>query len=274
MSASTKRLLTFAGFLIIAGAAVLTPGIIAAKVAFQPPEPAAGSADNTKLIKSGPEKIAVRWYPPVSARSPVILYSHGNAEDLGMITPKLEMFRKAGFGVLAYDYRGYGRSGGVPTPSGVLCDAEAVWQYLTLDLNIAPERVIVMGFSIGSAPSCHLAAEYSPRAVVLLAPIASAFQTVVPFMEKWPGNFFFNARLARSFTSPLLVIHGSRDIISNRMNGKLIAENGNGKFVGVDGAGHNDLLEVMGRENFFKELAGVARLELLPLTDRYVLIAE
>jgi len=273
MSGSLKFLLSVTVLLILAGAVVILPGVIAQKAAFQPPEPTAGSGDDISFIKAGENDIAIRWYPPVSARSPVILYSHGNAEDLGMITRRMEMFRKAGFGILAYDYEGYGRSGGTPSPAALLRDADAVWQHLTGKLNINARQVIVMGFSIGSAPSCHLAAAATPRAVVLLAPIASAFQTVVPFMENWPGNFFFNARLARRFSSPLLVIHGSRDVISNQQNGKLIAANAGsgGKFVNVPGAGHNNLLNMLGDETFFKELAGVAGLEMLPLSDRYVL---
>lgn len=273
MSGSLKFLLFVTVLVILAAAAVIAPGMIALKVAFQPPEPTAGSGERITFVKVGEAKIAMRWYPPVSARSPVILYSHGNAEDLGMTASRMKQFHESGFGVLAYDYEGYGASGGKPSPEALLRDADAAWEYLTGKLNIEPSRIILMGFSIGSAPTCHLAARHTPRAVVLKAPIASAFQVVLPVMEKWPGNFFMNVHLARRFSSPLLVVHGEKDFISRIGNGRLIADAapGNKKFVPVPGAGHNDLLSVLGSEGFLKEVAEVAELSKMPGSNKYVL---
>jgi len=59
--------------------------------------------------------------------------------------------------VLAYDYSGYGISTGLAREKHQYEDIDAAWEYLTLEVGIAGDRIILYGQSIGSSPSTHKA---------------------------------------------------------------------------------------------------------------------
>ena len=86
----------------------------------------------------------------------VIIYSHGNG---GLIDNMMHFFDDHGddASILIYDYRGYGRSTGIPYEHGLYKDIMAVWRYLTVDNNITPSRIIIYGHSLGVGPSTWLA---------------------------------------------------------------------------------------------------------------------
>ena len=87
-----------------------------------------------------------------------LLFSHGNAEDIGMIYEWfLEFSLELRVNVLAYDYEGYGKAGGVPTEETCYDDIDAAYEYLTDGLRIPSEHIVLYGRSLGSGPSCYLA---------------------------------------------------------------------------------------------------------------------
>ena len=53
--------------------------------------------------------------------------------------------------VLAFDYRGFGRSTGSPTQAGLIVDATAVIHWANTELNIPSERILLLAQSLGTA---------------------------------------------------------------------------------------------------------------------------
>lgn len=94
-----------------------------------------------------------------------VLYSHGNAEDLSSVCPWLlsDFCHRMQVNAVAYDYSGFGQSTGVPTEEAIFADAEAVYRFVREHLGIRPQNLIVMGCSLGTAPSVHLAACIAKR---------------------------------------------------------------------------------------------------------------
>src|SRR6516164_4923203 len=97
-----------------------------------------------KLRSTGGNLISALLLPNPAADF-TLLVSHGNAEDLGDDRDWLEGLRRAGFNVFAYDYQGYGTSQGKPGEKGAYDDENAAYDYLTSELKVAPERVIIFG---------------------------------------------------------------------------------------------------------------------------------
>lgn len=61
-----------------------------------------------------------------------VLFSHGNAEDLGMIYDSFCDFAiEVRVNVFAYDYEGYGKAGGAPTEQGCYASIDAAYTFLT-----------------------------------------------------------------------------------------------------------------------------------------------
>ena len=85
--------------------------------------------------------------------STTILFSHGNAEDLGMIYEWFyELSKEINVNLLAYDYEGYGKATGAPSEQACYEDIEAAFSYLTDTLQKKSDNIILYGRSLGSGP--------------------------------------------------------------------------------------------------------------------------
>ena len=190
-----------------------------------------------------------------------ILYSHGNAEDLGHLAPLLQQLRRTGFSVLAYDYRGYGLStGGPPTARGAYLDLEAVYRYAVEDLGIPPARLILLGRSVGSGPATELAAREPVGGLILEGGFVSAFR-VLTRVQLLPFDRFPNLRHIREAKCPVLVIHGTEDEVIPPSHGQRLfdAAPAPKRLLWIEGARHNDLVSVAGAK-YWQALLSFAEL--------------
>ena len=67
------------------------------------------------------------------------------------------LHRRLQVNVLVFDYRGYGRSTGRPTEPGVYRDARAALAYLSSRADVATDRIVYLGRSLGAAIAVELA---------------------------------------------------------------------------------------------------------------------
>jgi pimeloyl-ACP methyl ester carboxylesterase len=116
-----------------------------------------------------------------------LLYSHANAEDLGIMFGWLKcLARRLNVNVLAYDYTGYGESDGEPSEEACYADIEAAYDYLVNDRKLEPSQIILYGRSVGSGPATYLASKLSIEGVqvgglVLECPFKSVYRVVADF---------------------------------------------------------------------------------------------
>lgn len=68
----------------------------------------------------------------------------------------LQLFLERGINVFTWNYRGYGRSTGKPSPDCFASDIESVYEYLTKTLGVRG-KIGVYGRSLGGIPSSILA---------------------------------------------------------------------------------------------------------------------
>jgi uncharacterized protein len=166
------------------------------------------AADGTKLHA---------WWIPNKDASFTFLAFHGNAANITNRTPTYEFLRGLSANVLALEYRGYGRSEGSPSESGIYSDADAAYQYLLNNLGIRPRSIISFGQSLGTAVAANLAARKEVGAVVLEAPFPSASVVARKFFWFFPGIHLLvhgqldTARRLRHLTAPLLIVHCTQD---------------------------------------------------------------
>jgi len=194
------------------------------------------------------------------------LYFHGNA---GNITDRYDHFlgiTSAGSSLLMIDYRGYGKSDGHPSESGIYKDADAAYDHL-LKTGLRPEQIIVHGESLGTAVAVELASRRPCAAVVLEAPFTSGkdvARTVLPVIgPALTWSFDSKSKIGRVH-APLLVIHGDGDeIIPTGLGQELFAAAAEPKTLWiVPGAHHNDIVETAGAsyrehlQSFYEKLPG------------------
>jgi abhydrolase domain-containing protein 17 len=194
-------------------------------------------------------------YLPNPRASLTLLYSHGNAEDLGQLAPWLEEYRRAGFAVLAFDYRGYGAStGGPPSADGATRDMEAVHRHAVRTLGIPPSRIVLYGRSVGSGPATELAARLPVGGLVIESGFVSAFR-VLTRVTLLPFDRFHNLRHIREVRSPVLVIHGQEDEVIPFSHGQRLFDAANEPKLAlwIEGAHHNDV-PLVGGERYWSAI--------------------
>jgi fermentation-respiration switch protein FrsA (DUF1100 family) len=219
------------------------------RMIFLPPESSYEQGPGVLKIKTTGGAVISAVYLCEPNSEFTILYSHGNAEDIGDLRELFEMFREEGYSVLGYDYRGYGTSTGRVSERNSYEDVEAVYEYLVRDLNVPAEKIIALGRSVGGAVATNLAGEKEVAGLILESPFTTAFRVItrVPLV---PFDKFRNIDKIKNVRCPVLIIHGKADRIVPFGHGEKLYREANEpklKFW-VDGAGHNDLFFKAGKE--------------------------
>jgi len=156
------------------------------------------------------------WLPAPKAAG-VILFCHGNAEDLGMCFPFLKHMRdQFKMNVLAVEYPGYGLLSGLPSFEAALKEvALTAFRFVLDELKVAYEQIILFGRSVGSGPSVYLASRFPVGGLILVA----AFASIREAAKSLVGNLiaqileerFPNIALIGNVSCPTLFIHGEKD---------------------------------------------------------------
>lgn len=217
---------------------------------FQPPSPATYKDSDNIIHISVNKKVSIAAiYLPNPKAKYTIIYSHGNAEDLGINLPFLKDLRNHGYSVLSYDYEGYGLSTGKPTEYNTYRDVIATYNYATQKLHIPPKHIISMGHSLGAALAVYLADEKPTAGLILMSPFLSAFRVITKYPILFWDKYNNLARI-KNIHVPVLIIHGNKDRIISFWHGKTLYKNANDpkKFVEIKGAGHNNLPWVEGKK--------------------------
>ncbi len=147
-------------------------------------------------------------------------------------------------GLLAIEYRGYASSTGSPSERGLKLDGEAAYA-AAIASGVAPERIVALGESLGSGVAVALAARHKIGALVLdspyssIADVAAAAYWFVP-VRALLRDPFRNDLLIGSVTAPMLMVHGTKDLVTPiRFGEKLFAlANQPKEFWRVEGAAH------------------------------------
>lgn len=174
---------------------------------------------------------------PFHSNQRLLIYSHGNAEDLQCGLEDFGEFlsRQLQCSILFYEYPGYlqttvGDSNERPQPSEEFAYGaiEAAFDFATKTKNFKPENIYLLGKSLGSGPSTHLAEQCSKNSIplaglVLQSPIASAVRVVFPnAFVTWPIDIFVNCNKIGNVTCPITLIHGTDDEVVPLSNCELL----------------------------------------------------
>jgi len=192
------------------------------------------------------------WFVPAPAGRGTLLYLHGNGGNIGHRVDIIRTFHSLGFGVLIFDYRGYGRSTGKPSEEGTYRDALAAWNYLTQERRIPAEHIVLYGESLGGSIAAWLAERHPPRALVIYAAFTSVpdmAKVLYPFLPTGLiARYRYDTRAALARVhSPLLILHSTEDeIIPYHHAQQLLAIAPEPKKLVSLRGGHNDAIFVSG----------------------------
>jgi uncharacterized protein len=199
-----------------------------------PPPEALGLAPERVLIRAGDGITLVAWViraPGADRGARWLLICHGNAGNLSDAGRPAHYagLRALGLNLLAFDYRGYGESGGIPSEWGFYGDAEAAYRYLRDTLAVPPDRIVLFGHSLGSAVAVELATRVDAAGIVLdgaLMSVTARAQEVYPYV---PVRWLARSRYASiekigRVQVPKLFLHAREDDVVPIAHGRRLYE--------------------------------------------------
>ena len=204
------------------------------------------------------------------ATDTVFLYLHGNASHIDGYWQRAKLLANTGgknrYGVLMIDYRGYGLSEGKPTEAGLYHDTRSALQWLR-DRGLSSDRLLMYGFSLGTAPATELTANpaaLTPSWLILEAPFASIDVMVNDASGlAMPASFMThleidNAEEIKKVNQPFLWFHGMDDsFIRMETHGEVVYKNYQGErgmAVRVAGAEHSTVPNTMGFQAYLAKI--------------------
>jgi len=190
------------------------------------------------------------WY----CRSPhpvaSAVFCHGNRGNLTTSADVIPHLLAAGINVLFFDYRGFGRSTGVPSINGIVSDGVTAARFHD---KIRPKSLpsILYGYSLGGAVAAQVIKRHAFDALILQSTFTSLPGITRVLFRRLPlhlvaGNLFDTLSIIRRLTIPLLIIHGEADeVVPCAMAHELFeaCTAAKKKLEIVDGGQHKDLYQ-------------------------------
>lgn len=176
----------------------------------------------------------------------VILYFHGNAGSLAGWGQIAYDFLPRGYDVFIYDYRGYGKSGGmIKNERQLLDDAKAIYNYLLK--KYSEKQIILYGRSIGCGMAIFLAKEKNPAKLLLETPYSSLTQIAkhhYPILPTFLLKYKLNAnKWISKVKIPIFIFHGTNDDVIPIRYSKELVEYIQQEYIffEIEGGRHNNL---------------------------------
>ena len=159
------------------------------------------------------------WYYPghASTNGRAFLLCHGNGGNISHRLDQYESLLGQGGAVLAFDYRGYGRSSGSPGETGTYRDAEAAFDWL-LAQGFQTAQIVAHGESLGGGVAAELALRRPVGGLVLQSTFTSVTDLGAEIFPWLPVRTLSTIRYATRdklgrIRVPLLVMHSRADTI-------------------------------------------------------------
>ena len=200
------------------------------------------------------------WFIPAPNAVATLLWFHGNAGNLSHRLDNIQRLKRLNLNIFIFDYRGYGRSEGVPNEKGIYKDSRAAYkQVLAMD-GVSVDSLFFFGRSLGGICAVETAMNHPARGLILESVFtnsADMSRTVFPLI---PLGWAVRSKLDAVGTVPhlklaKLFLHGTRDeIVPYDLGRKLFEKAENPKtFYAIEGAGHNDTY-ILGGVGYFDAL--------------------
>lgn len=158
----------------------------------------------------------------------IMLYFHGNAEDLKLSYELIDLFRTVlHIHVIAVEFPGYGLYKSKPSAKLLIEDAECIYDFVKNCLGFQSKDIFVFGRSIGTGPATHIA-RYKKIGCLLLMSAYTSIKAVVKNIGRGLSYLvkerFNNIENIKHITCPTFLVHGKKDRLIPYTHSQLLQE--------------------------------------------------
>jgi uncharacterized protein len=144
----------------------------------------------------------------------LIFYLHGNAGAVNSWGNNAEIYTQLGYDIFFLDYRGFGKSEG-DNENETQVYKDVLYAYKLLMKKYPENKIVIMGYSIGTGLATHLASTNKPKVLILQAPYYNFLELSsgrVPFIPDFLKKFKFETnRFITKVKAPIYIFHGDKD---------------------------------------------------------------
>ncbi len=177
----------------------------------------------------------------------VVLYFHGNSGNISHLGHVANLISRKGYDAILVDYRTFGKSSGEMSEAALKSDAQLFYNHTLTKYD--EHDIILYGRSFGTGVATGLAAENTPRKLVLESPFYSAValgKHRFPFLPvDWLSTFRFPSNeYVQKVSCPVYIFHGTADKVIPYEQAETLHADIPGtqkKMYTIDGGGHNYL---------------------------------
>lgn len=185
---------------------------------------------NKSLSTENETKIDIWDINPYKNNRYIVFCEGISGEKSNIILQKTYLkFIKAGWGIIAFDYRGRGKSQGDFTQKSAITDLKTIYDYLK-SKDIHSTDIGIIGHSMGSAVAANFCAKHKTAFTILINPFSKASDMakeiaqkanlpkfVNKIIQKLPScliplqNRFNNEIVIKKIKAPILILHTTED---------------------------------------------------------------
>jgi len=179
------------------------------------PEDIGLAYEETRFMSEDGAALHGWWIPAEDARG-TVLFCHGNAGNMGDRLGTIKILNGMGVHVFIFDYRGYGRSRGLPTEKATYRDARAAYEVVRARYENAEQPpIVIMGRSLGGAVAVQLAKDRPARGLILESCFTSTADMARELYPWFPGRLcsfrYDSASKMSDVRMPVLIAHSKAD---------------------------------------------------------------
>lgn len=178
----------------------------------------------------------------------IIFYLHGNAGSINSWGEVATTYTDLQYDVLILDYRGYGKSdGSITSQDQLFHDLQVAYNEITK--TYSEDKIIVLGYSIGTGPAAKLASGNNPKLLILQAPyynLSDLMRRTYPIIPTFLLKYKFRTdEFIKGCKMPVVIFHGDRDEVIYYQSSLKLKElmKNTDTVITLKGQGHNGITD-------------------------------